>query len=149
MSDIKPEEAISKFENLVNSFPDFALAHNDLGVLHYNTGDKEKALNYYRKAVQLQPENITFQKNLADFLYVESGRLEEALQIYVNILAAHPEDLEILLIAGHICVALKKFDEAETFYNRILEIEPANEDAAKNLKALKNYLQNEKVFSLV
>ena len=25
---------------------------------------------------ELQPENITFQKNLADFYYVESGRIE-------------------------------------------------------------------------
>ncbi len=137
---IKPEEAISKFENLANSFPDFALAHNDLGVLHYNTGDKEKALNYYRQAVQIEPENIIFRKNLADFLYVESGRAEEALRIYVNILAANPDDVETLLITGHIFVALKKFDDAEDFYHRVLEIEPANQDATQNLEALQNFL---------
>ncbi len=137
-------EAIIALKRLLISHPDFALAHNDLGVLYVNSDKKEKALSHYEQAVQLQPENITFQKNLADFLYVESGRVEDALQIYVNILAADPEDVETLLITGHICVALKKLDDARHFYQRVLEIEPGNPDAGQNLKALENYVKSDK-----
>jgi glycosyltransferase involved in cell wall biosynthesis/DNA-binding SARP family transcriptional activator len=137
------EEAIEKFRRLVESYPDFALGHNDLGVLHYNSGEKEKALHHYQLAAQLQPENMTFRKNLADFLFVELGRIEEALQIYVNILKAHPNDIETMQITGHICVALKKFDDARDLYLRVLELEPGNQDAMNNLQAIdKQQVQN-------
>ena len=68
--------------------------------------------------------------------------VEEALQIYVKILTICPEDIETLLITGHICVAIKKFDDAEEFYNRVLEIDPRNEGAKQNLVALKKYIAN-------
>ena len=38
-----------------------------------------KALKHYERAVELQPANINFVKNLADFYYVEVGRIEDAL----------------------------------------------------------------------
>ena len=133
-----PHKAISLLEKLLQSYPDFALAHNDLGVLYYHTGVTEKARHYYERAVELIPDSINFQKNLADFLFVEEGKVEEALQIYVNILTTHPDDVETLLITGHICIALKKFDDAIEFYERVLALAPDNEDAIKNLQALKN-----------
>ena len=132
--------AVNALEKLSEAYPDFALAHNDLGVLYYKQGDKGKAQANYEKAAELQPENITFQKNLADFYYVESGRVEDALRIYVSVLESHPEDVETLLITGHICVALQKFDDAKDFYRRVLEIEPWNADAGQNLDKLEKIL---------
>jgi GT2 family glycosyltransferase/Flp pilus assembly protein TadD len=139
LSTCGPEDVLKDLERFVSSYPAFALAHNDLGVLCYNTGLKEKAVHHYQKAVQLDPNNISFQKNLADFYYVELRRVEDALQIYVNILETHPKDVETLLAIGCICSALGKFDDAIDFYKRVLEIEPGNEDAKENLEALKNY----------
>nr|MBL0717066.1 tetratricopeptide repeat protein [Desulfobacterales bacterium] len=106
-----------------------------------HTTDKEKLLHYHEKAVQLEPDNIIALKNLADFYYVEEGRVENALKIYVDILAKEPENLEILLIIGHICVSLQKFEDAKVFYNRVFEIEPQNQDAHQNLdKIISNEL---------
>jgi tetratricopeptide (TPR) repeat protein len=136
LSSLSKAEAIDELEKLLGSYPDLALGHNDLGVLYYHTGEKEKALRHYQQAAHLQPENLTLQKNLADFLFVELGKLEEALQIYVDILATHPDDVETLLITGHICVALKKFDDAKDFYEQVLRLEPDNEDANKNIQVL-------------
>lgn len=129
-------EAVSALEALVESHPDFALAHNDLGVLYYQQGDKDKALNAYEAADRLEPGNTNFQKNLADFYYVEQGRMEEALKIYVNVLESNPEDSETLLILGHFSVALQKFEDAEGFYNRLLSVEPWNAEARENLAKL-------------
>jgi tetratricopeptide (TPR) repeat protein len=134
------QEAILKLETLLGLSPDFAIAHNDLGVLHYQAGDKDRARVHYEKAVQLNPENTTFQKNLADFYYVELGLVEDALRIYVRILESHPEDVETLLITGHICVSLQKFDDAQDFYHRVLEIEPWNSDASQNMDKLRKII---------
>ncbi|MGD9226099.1 MAG: sulfotransferase [Desulfobacterales bacterium] len=138
MTDNDPQAVIGLLKDLLASFPNFALAHNDLGVLHYNVGDKENALTHYEQAAQLEPDNITFKKNLADFYFVEQNRVEDALKLYVDVLAMQPEDAETLLITGHICVSLQKFDDAKVFYNRVLEIEPWNADARQNLEILES-----------
>ena len=92
------------------------MAYNDLGVLYYNARNKEKAHQFYEKAVQLDPNNMVFSK--------ESGRFfttlkwvgsRTPLRIYVKILEVNPEDVETLLITGHICVALHKFEDARVF----------------------------------
>ena len=104
--------------------------------MKYQFCEKEKALNHYEQAARLEPGNITFKKNLADFYYVEQGRVEDALRIYVDVLAINPEDIETLQITGHICVALHKFEDAKVFYNRVLEIEPWNAEACDYLEKL-------------
>lgn len=125
-----------QLEKLLKVHPGFALAHNDLGVLCFQAGDKDRALRHYEEAARLQPENHTFQKNLADFYYIEQGRIEEALRIYVGILKARPEDIETLLATGHICVTLSRLEDAKTFYERVREIEPWNTEALRQLDRL-------------
>jgi GT2 family glycosyltransferase/Tfp pilus assembly protein PilF len=136
-----PEPVIQALEDILVAFPDFALAHNDLGVLYYNTGKKDRSLRHYERAAQLETGNITFKKNLADFYYVEQNRVEDALKLYVDVLAVEPQDIETLLITGHICVSLHRFDDAKVFYNRILEIDPTNIDARQNLETLESKRQ--------
>lgn len=134
--DGRANEAISALETLLESHPNFALAHNDLGVLYYQQGDKDRALHSYEAAARLEPSNTTIQKNLADYYYVEQGRVEDAMQAYVKVLENDPEDCETLLILGHICVALHKFEDAEALYNRLLAIEPWNAEARENIGKL-------------
>ena len=136
--------ALNALEKLLGVHPQFAIAHNDLGVLYYNQGMKDKAQIHYEKAVEFQTENITFRKNLADFYYAELGRVEDALRIYLQLLETNPQDVEILLITGHICVALQKFEDAKDFYTRVLEIEPWHTDARQYLDKLpQNFSRND------
>ena len=136
------DEAINELEKLLEVYPDFALAYNDLGVIYYNKGDKERALTYYEKAVVLNPENINFQKNLADFYFVELGRTEDAISIYIKVLAAHPEDIEALLAISNFCLTVEKINEANVFCNRVLEIDPENKDALKMIDLLNSKNQS-------
>ena len=131
-------QAIAALENFIRNTDNFALAYNDLGVLHYRSGNKDTAEKFYQKAVELNPQSITFKKNLADLYYVEFKKVEEALRLYVDILSQKPQDVETLLTVAHICIALNKFEDAKDFYNRILEIEPWNQEAKASLEKLKN-----------
>ena len=128
---------IQKIENFIEMYPKHGQAHNDLGVLYYKNEFKTKVLACYLKAVELEPENVTFRKNLADFLYVEEGRVEEALENYVEVLRIKPDDVETLLITGHICTAIERFEDAMRFYHKVLDLEPTNLDARQNMEALK------------
>jgi tetratricopeptide (TPR) repeat protein len=62
--------------------------------------------------------------------------VEEALENYVEVLRIKPDDVETLFITGHICTALERFEDAVSFYHKVLKIEPGNTDARKNLAAL-------------
>lgn len=128
--------ALNAFTQALEIDPNTAVTHNNLGVLYYNQGDKEKSFKHYELASILAPENIIYQKNLADFNFIELGRTKEALEIYLKILKDNPTDLETLLILGHICGSLNKFDDAKVFYNKVLEIEPWNMDARERLDGL-------------
>ncbi|MGB8427382.1 MAG: glycosyltransferase [Desulfobacterales bacterium] len=128
--------AIQAIEKFIEIYPHHGQAHNDLGVLYYKNESKNNALARYLKAVELEPENITFRKNLADYLYVEEGRVEDALENYVEVLRIKPDDVETLLISGHICTAIERFEDAMSFYQKVIDIEPQNLEARQNLEAL-------------
>ena len=80
-------------------------------------------------------------KNMADFYYVEMKRYEDAIQIFVDILKANPNDIATLLILGNICAALDKRKDAVHFYQSVLKIEPLNEYAREGLNRLQDNIQ--------
>ena len=138
INDGQEQAAIGVLEKLLCQSPDFALAHNDLGVLYFGDGQKVKALKHYQEATGLQPENITFQKNLADFYYLAVGQIEAALNIYVKILDTNPRDIETLTALAKICIDLEKTEDAKDFYDRILALDPSNRNAVEKLNNLKH-----------
>jgi tetratricopeptide (TPR) repeat protein len=129
-------EGIACLERLTRQHPEFALAYNDLGVLYYQQGDKARCVSSYQKAVEMDPRNPIFKKNLADFCLVEEESVEKALEIYASVLNDNPEDIDALMVAGHICSMLGNNDSARTFYERILDIEPWNFDAGEGIEKL-------------
>ncbi len=110
--------------------PEDAALHNCLGVMQYEAGNKEQARSSYEKAVRLAPGESTYQKNLADYYMFESGRTEDAMKLYLEVLTRDPEDVEALNATAAICTTLGNLDDARYFYRRVLEIEPWNENAS-------------------
>ena len=129
----KSADAIAALEIFIAEHPEHAAAHNDLGVLCYREGLKNQSLREYQVATRLDPENATYQKNLADYLFVEEGKAEEALQIYVQLLKAQPRDPETLFGLGRMCQLLGRAADAKHFYEKTLELEPWNDAARKGL----------------
>jgi|GEM_PF-204877 len=127
----KEEEAIQGLEKIIAQFPQVGLAHNDLAVLVLGKGEMEKALGHYEKAVELEPENITFKKNLSEFYFVVRKETTKAVRILLEILKKHPADVETLNMLGDICARSERQEEAESFFRRATEIDPSNE-AARN-----------------
>jgi tetratricopeptide (TPR) repeat protein len=121
--------AVADLREIVARNPDHAPAYNDLGVIHYELGEKEKALQFYEQAVRLEAHNATYLKNLADFYYIEQNRVQDALKIYNRLLEADNQDIDCLVAAGTICADLGKADDAHVFIDRVLSIEPWHQRA--------------------
>lgn len=131
-----PVEALSLLEELAHTHAGHALGQNDLGVLRHRLGDSEGAGRAYERAVDIQPGNPTFRKNLADLYFTELGRVDDAIHIYLDLFKQHPRDVEILASLGQICTAVGRPDEARSFYRRALEIEPWSAEIRAALQAL-------------
>jgi len=106
-----------------------ARAYNDYGIIAYRQGSKEKALEYYQKAVTLAPQEAVYRKNLADLYYFEFGNTQTALSHYRQILADNPRDFDANLTIGRICADLSRHfqAEAEDFFDLAEKIAPDNE----------------------
>jgi tetratricopeptide (TPR) repeat protein len=130
------QSAITELQRILALHPGHASVLNDLGVLHYELGNKQEALNYYERSVQAEPDNAVYLKNMADFYYVEQGRTEEALRIYVALLEKDPEDVDCLAAAGTICAVLGRNEDARLFFERVLEVEPWHQLAMQVLGRL-------------
>jgi Flp pilus assembly protein TadD len=127
--------AIDDLNRYVDMVPHDANAHNDLGVLYFENGEKDKAVSAYERAVHLEPTDATYRKNLADVYLIEQGRIEEAMKLYLGVLEENPQDLESLIACGMITASVGQPEDAKLFYHRALEIEPWNETARTALEA--------------
>lgn len=129
-------QARELLKQAIASYPHSAVAHNDLGVVAYNLGDVGAAQAAYEQAVRLDPANSNFRKNLADLYFVAAGRPDDAIQIYLELFRQNPRDIEVLAALGQICQAVGRPEEARTFCQRALEIEPWNRELREALAEL-------------
>jgi tetratricopeptide (TPR) repeat protein len=130
---LPPSKAINALMRHFDDNPDDAVAINDMGVLHTRMGHNVAALDCYKKAHRLSPDNSNIAKNLADLLFVAFGDLPGAMELYLGVLRQTPDDCDSLLAAGHISAAIDQIDDARDFYARVCEIEPEHCQAAAAL----------------
>jgi radical SAM superfamily enzyme YgiQ (UPF0313 family)/Flp pilus assembly protein TadD/MoaA/NifB/PqqE/SkfB family radical SAM enzyme/SAM-dependent methyltransferase len=133
------EGALIALIDIIHTQPDHAGAHNELGFLYHQKQDRVLALMHYEQAVALDPQNRIALRNLADFYYVEMGRVEDAQLLYSRILSIQPEDLEVLQILANICVSQKQLAAANTVFAKILRLMPENTDARNAIEAISKY----------
>ncbi|HPW76364.1 MAG TPA: fused MFS/spermidine synthase [Candidatus Omnitrophota bacterium] len=78
---------------VVITSPDWAEAYEYLGLISQDSGKFTEAVNSFRKACELEPENIDHQIRLANAL-LKAGETKEAIEAFDNILTRRPEDFE-------------------------------------------------------
>lgn len=136
LSSLPEAEALQRLEAFVREFPEYGQAQNDLGVLQQRSGNNLQALGRYERAVRLEPHNSAFQKNLAGFYYVELGWDDDAIAIYTRLLQENPVDTELLGALAIISKDQGLDEQARIFLQRIVELEPLNQEAREGLQAL-------------
>ena len=95
------------------------------GLNEYQKNDKVSALENYKKAYEMDKNNVVLLNEIA-YLYVDLGNYEEAENYYKK---------------AYLYVDLGNYEEAENYYKKALEVKPNDENSLKNLLQLL-YLQN-------
>jgi len=97
-------------------------AENQTGNLYARTGDLDSAIEHYRTAVQMMPENGIFRENLAAALW-EAGLINEAEENLARLLEEAPGVRAYELI-GHVAYEKGEYTRAVAAWNAALEITP-------------------------
>jgi tetratricopeptide (TPR) repeat protein len=112
--------------------PDCWMAHSNLGTLLYNQGHIEEAMEHYRKAIQLNPNNCDDLNNLGLTL-ADEGRFDEAIENYYKAIQIKPDYSDALSNLGVALVVQGRFDEAIENIRKAIQIKPNNPQMLDNL----------------
>ncbi len=129
------EASIIALEELLEAFPDHAPAHNDLAVVHFETGNQSEALRYLERALELEPHNFNTLRNLGD-AYLAMGRGEDALATYERVTQSEPLNADAWVMLATANCQLERMDDAMKNLKRAQEIKPDHPTACELLEAL-------------
>ncbi len=136
-------EARAEFTRTTELAPSFAGAYHQLGLIHQEQGEREKALEYYHKAAELDAKSVESLYN-AGLILFEMNRIPETQAVFEKALAVRPDDPELLEMAGRCYIhqrdysrAIDYLERAKKGYSRKDKIEFLEQLIAK-LKELKN-----------
>src|SRR6266478_457214 len=138
-------EAIAECQEALKIKPDFAAAHNNLGVAllrNKQSGDGalghdgavDEAIEHYRKALQINPDFTQAHKNLG-IVFMRKGLMDEAIAQFQKTLELEPNDAQAEFSLGSAFLQRREVDEAIAHYQKAVEIRPDYAEA-------RNYLGN-------
>ncbi|NWW81487.1 TMTC1 protein, partial [Climacteris rufus] len=117
-----PERAMSHYRQAILLSPAHHVAMVNLGRLHRSLGQNKEAEVWYKRALKVSRKAEILSPLGA--LYYNTGRYEEALQVYREAAALQPSNREIRLALAQVLAMMGRTREAEKMTNHIL-----NEDA--------------------
>jgi predicted O-linked N-acetylglucosamine transferase (SPINDLY family) len=97
------------YESLLRQQPDCAIAHSNLGTCYIARRDSGKAIECFRKAIELRPDFVDAHTNLG-MLYQELGRTAEAVECFQAAITVQPKNAAA---HHHLGCALAQSEDAD------------------------------------
>ena len=133
-------EAKILLSKILNIEPENFDALNIIGVINGNENNHLEALNFFKKAQKIRPDDSLINFNLAKS-FSETGDDLEAIKYYQISIKLDKNHLGSLLNLGKSLEQLKKYDEALIYYDQAIKLKPdffeANYNKGNTLSTLK------------
>ncbi len=124
--------SIGLWTYVVEKEPDrVPIAYNNRGLVYYQTGQFDKAVADFQKAVTLRSSYIDAYSNLG-MAFFKSGRLDEAIANLEKAIALDPAYYKAYNNRALVFGAMGKFDKALEDYNRVIVLQPSSPQAYYN-----------------
>lgn len=111
------QEALGWFDNCLKILPTSPVAKYEIAGLLTVNEDYNGALQLAREAVGGNPENMWYKILLANILQ-KKAMIEEACQVYAEIIAKYPNKEEFYLIEAGLYTSVEKWQKAIDVYDR-------------------------------
>ena len=138
-------------ENLYNETlktnPNYAGAHNNLGIVLNELGEYQKAISCYEKVIQIQPNYVDAHYNLGNTLK-ELGEHQKAMSSYEKAIQINPNHVDAHNNLGLAFYELEEYQKAISCYEKAIQIQPNYAAAHYNLgNTLKELGEHQKAMS--
>lgn len=117
------KDSFTLWSDVIKKSPRIASAHNNLGNVFKENNQADKAIEEYKKAVEIDPENAKAHFNLAS-LYQEQGKINDAVFHYKETIRIKPDLEEVYNNLGNIFMNEGRFEEALKAYKESIKILP-------------------------
>ena len=123
-----------------NMFEDASESFKANGNAAFRRGDYEEAIREYGHAIDCSYGKgiCNLAKNNRALAYIKAGKYREALEDCEAVLSAEPRNVKAFLRAAAATSELGNEDQAVSFLERALEVQPQNREAVEMLEKLRN-----------
>jgi tetratricopeptide (TPR) repeat protein len=128
----KTKEAIEEFEKAKSINPENETTHNNLGAAHYDLGQFDDAVVEFKEALRINPKNDFARLNLG-ITYADMGHTDDAIKELEKL----PNSSDAHTHLGDIYYKRGMMKEAKREFKQALKLDPTNDIARDNLKAIK------------
>ena len=128
------QESISKFEWLMQNGLDSALVCHRLGVLYDKTGQSDRALPYYQKAINKDPTNAELLCDIG-YRYAIGGDWQHAVSYYQMALKNSPN---LDRAHNNLGVVMARNNRSDLAINHFLKAGCTEQQAQQNLAQITN-----------
>ena len=126
------DEALQILSTIVQQHPDYAQAHNNLGIVYTQQKRFSEAAKEFDAALQLDPANdsvrLSYVKALTALL-----QYDRAAPLIHEYLQRHPHDFDALYFSGVVERGLGNYAEAEKSFRQAVALNPNHGEAHYNL----------------
>jgi len=105
---------------------------NNLGIIYAEKGLNDKAMEQYKKAIELDRHNVQAYYNMGNML-MNKKKLKEAAEYYLKAVELDPTSSEANYNLGNLYVSIHEYDKAEKQYQRAITLSPYYVQAYNNL----------------
>ena len=136
------EEALLDYNKAIEVDSTYDMPYNDIGnVYYYDRKDAHKALPFYNKAIELNPNEPIYYRNRAS-AYQKISQFEEALSDYNKAIEIDSTSAITYNNRGLIYYDMKDYKKALLDYNKAIELNPKSTLYIKNRRLVDQKLGN-------
>ncbi|MDQ1409396.1 MAG: hypothetical protein QOJ41_1131 [Acidobacteriaceae bacterium] len=139
LQQLKPQKARESFERVLKlqgSYPGTAPnAWNNLGILSAREGNTAAAIDFFRRALQIDPAHLIALLNLGN-AYRQRKEWAEAKKAFERAFEVGPDDPEVNYSLGMVCAQLEESEQAYEYLQRAVTLRPIYPEALNNLGVL-------------
>ena len=125
-------DAETLWRTTIATNPDCWMAYNNLGVIQFEKGNVEDAIEKYQQSLGLHPDYPEAHYNLGSAL-LQNGYADEAIQQCEEALKIQPNEPDAHVVLGNAFMAKQDVDRAIAHYEQALHVRPDDSNAHYNL----------------
>jgi len=116
----------------ISKDPNSWIAYNNLGVVQFEKGEIDEAIQKYEHSLQLHPDYPEALYNLGSAL-LQKGDVDQAINLCEQSLKLQPTDADAYVVLGNARMAKQDVDGAVASYRQALTLRPNDSNAHYNL----------------